>query len=71
MDLVRVWYNDGYWSKTLWVTIPTPVYMTGVKVIDVKQLSLRMMSIGCYVDQSRRSRLTTSHDQLMFIGVGS
>ena len=28
MDLVYVWYNDGYWSKLIWGTIPTPVYVT-------------------------------------------
>ena len=27
MDLVHVWYDDGYWSKILHSTIPTP-YMT-------------------------------------------
>ena len=35
MDLVHVWYDDGYWSKILHGTIPTPVHDSKVKVTDL------------------------------------
>ena len=38
MDLVHVWYNDGYWSKILRRTIPTPAYDIKVKVTDFQFL---------------------------------
>ena len=39
MDLVHVWYDDGYWSKILHSTIPTPIHDLKVKVTDLKLLS--------------------------------
>ena len=33
MDLVYIWY-DGYWSKILFSTIPTPMHDLRVKVTD-------------------------------------
>ena len=32
MDLVHVWYDDRYWSKSLQGAIPTPVHDLKVKV---------------------------------------
>ena len=34
MDLVYIWYDDRYWSKILFSTIPTPMYDLKVKVTD-------------------------------------
>ena len=39
MDLVHVWYDDGYWSKILHSTIPTPIRDLKVKVTDLELLS--------------------------------
>ena len=36
MDLVYVWYNDRYWSKILFSTIPTPIHDLKVKVTDLE-----------------------------------
>ena len=36
MDLVHVWYDDGYWSKILHSTIPTPIH--DIKVTDLELL---------------------------------
>ena len=42
MELVHVWYDDGYWSKILHSTIPpsppTPVHDLKVKVTDLELL---------------------------------
>ena len=38
MDLVHVWYDDGYWSKILQTTIPTPIHDLKVKVTDLELL---------------------------------
>ena len=34
MDLVHVWYDDGYWSRSLHSTIPIPIHDLKVKVTD-------------------------------------
>ena len=31
MDLVYIWYDDRYWSKILFSTIPTPMHDLKVK----------------------------------------
>ena len=36
MDLVHVWYDDRYWSKILFSTIPTPIHDLKVKVTDLE-----------------------------------
>ena len=36
MDLVHVWYGDGYWSKLLHSIIPIPIYDLKVKVTDLE-----------------------------------
>ena len=41
MDLVHVWHNDGYWSKLLRCTLPTPVYDPKVQVTDLEVLGPR------------------------------
>ena len=38
MDLVHVWFDDGYWYKILHSTIPTPICDLKVKVTDLKLL---------------------------------
>ena len=38
MDLVHVWYDDGYWSRILHSTIPTPMHDRKVKVMDLELL---------------------------------
>ena len=38
MDLVHVWYEDGYWSKNLHSTIPNPIHNLKVKVTDLELL---------------------------------
>ena len=40
MDLVHVWYDDGYWSKILHSTIPTPIHDLKIKVKDLELLCL-------------------------------
>ena len=37
-DLVYIWYDDRYWSKILFSTIPTPMHDLKVKVTDLKLL---------------------------------
>ena len=34
MDLVYIWYDDRYWSKILFSTIPIPMHDLKVKVTD-------------------------------------
>ena len=34
MDLVHVWYDDGYWSKISHSTIPTPIHDLSGRVSD-------------------------------------
>ena len=34
MDLVHVWFDDRYWSKSFWGTIPTHIHDFKVKVRD-------------------------------------
>ena len=34
MDLVHAWYDDKYWYKMLYSTIPAPVHDLKVKVTD-------------------------------------
>ena len=55
IDFVHVWYNDGYWSKILWGTIPTPVYDLKVKVTDLEFLCLssRLKVLGPHYFQTR------------------
>ena len=36
MDLVYIWYNNRYWCKILFGTIPTPAYGPKVKVMDLE-----------------------------------
>ena len=36
MDLVHVWYDDRYWSRILYSTIPTPIHDLKVKVTDLE-----------------------------------
>ena len=36
MDLVHVWYDDRYWSKLLFITVPTPIHDLKVKVTDLE-----------------------------------
>ena len=38
MDLVYVWYDDGYWSKILQSAISIPIYDLRVKVTDLELL---------------------------------
>ena len=38
MDLVHVWYDDGYLSKFLHNTIHTPIHDLKVKVTDLEFL---------------------------------
>ena len=38
MDLVYVWYDDSYWSKILFSTIPTAMHDLKVKVTDLELL---------------------------------
>ena len=38
MDLVHVWYDDGYWPKILHNTIPTLIHDLKVKVMDLELL---------------------------------
>ena len=38
MDLVYIWYDDRYWSKILFSTIPTPMHDLKVKVTDLELL---------------------------------
>ena len=35
MDLVYIWYDDRYWSKILFSTIPNPIHDFKVKVTDL------------------------------------
>ena len=35
MDLVYIWYDDRYWSKILFSTIPTSMHDLKVKVTDL------------------------------------
>ena len=39
LDLVHVWYVDGYWSKILHSNIPTPIHDLKIKVTDLELLS--------------------------------
>ena len=39
MDLVYIWYDDRYWSKILFSTIPTHMHDLKVKVTDLELLS--------------------------------
>ena len=36
MDLVYIWYDDSYWSKILFITIPTPMHDLKVTVTDLE-----------------------------------
>ena len=36
MDLINSLYNERYWSKILFTTIPTPAYNLKVKVKDLE-----------------------------------
>ena len=36
MDLVYIWYDDSYWSKVLFTTIPTPACDLKIKVTDLE-----------------------------------
>ena len=38
IDLVYIWYDDRYWSKILFSTIPTPMHDLKVKVTDLELL---------------------------------
>ena len=38
VDLFHVWCDDGYWSKILPSTIPTPLHDLKVKVMDLELL---------------------------------
>ena len=38
MDLVYIWYDDRYWSKILFSTIPTPMHDLKVNVTDLELL---------------------------------
>ena len=38
MDLVYIWYDNRYWSKILFSTIPTPMHDLTVKVTDLELL---------------------------------
>ena len=38
MDLVYIWYDDRYWSKILFSTIPTLMHDLRVKVTDLELL---------------------------------
>ena len=38
MDLVYIWYDDRYWSKVLFTTIPIPTHYLKVKVTDFSRL---------------------------------
>ena len=49
MDLVYIWYDDRYWSKILFSTIPTPMHDLKVKVMD------RTFMLTFYVKDFRTS----------------
>ena len=36
VDLVYIWYDDRYWSKVLFTTIPIPAHDLKVKVTDLE-----------------------------------
>ena len=36
MDLLYIWHDYRYWSKSLFGTIPTPAYELEVKVTDLE-----------------------------------
>ena len=38
IDLNYIWYDDRYWSKILFSTIPTPGHDLQVKVTDLEVL---------------------------------
>ena len=40
MDLVYIWYDDRYWSKILFSTIPTPMHDLKVKVTHLELFML-------------------------------
>ena len=42
MDLVNIWYDDRYWSKILFSTIPTPMHDLKVKVTDLDMLKFNV-----------------------------
>ena len=39
LDLIYIWYDDRYWSKVLFTTIPTPACDLKVKVTTVGNFS--------------------------------
>ena len=43
MDLVNVWYDDGYCSKILQSTVPTPIHDLKVKDRDLELLCSNFM----------------------------
>ena len=47
MDLVSIWFDDRYWSKVLFTTIPTPADDLKVKVTELQAIlaSLRVLRI--------------------------
>ena len=40
MDLVYIWYDDRFWFKLLFSTIPTPMHDLKVKATDLELLCL-------------------------------
>ena len=38
MDMVHIWYDDRYWSKVLFSTIPTPACGLKIKVVELQLL---------------------------------
>ena len=62
MDLVHIWYEDKYWSKSLRRTIPNPLNDLKVKVMDLNFLcqSFTPKVLGPHYFQTLWWRLTMS-----------
>ena len=48
MDLVYIWYDDRYWSKILFSTIPNPMHDLKVKVTDLGTFMLKFLGPSCF-----------------------
>ena len=52
MDLVHVWYDDRYWSKILYSTIPTTKHDLKVKVtyleLSCESFTLKLLGPHCF-----------------------
>ena len=69
MDLVHVWYDNRYWSKILWGTIPTPVHDLKVKVTDL-EFYIKSFALKFLEPQDFQTRLWISFMFGMMIDTG-